>query len=178
MDFKNCYTPCMFGQSLLPFSFMFQIYFFLSNLPCFVFSGKYLRQKRIDFQLPYDILWLWKHDQVINHIVSCLVFLGVSHAHSQLLISSLKMYRPTYMLVSVSEPSLFFYFSFTKGRMSPFIKRSDQVSTQSLSSDSDRMYFLTLIDLCACISLFYWVCYFHFCGQCYPLYALFSKIKC
>uniref|UniRef100_A0A3Q2XDE1 Ash1 (absent, small, or homeotic)-like (Drosophila) n=1 Tax=Haplochromis burtoni TaxID=8153 RepID=A0A3Q2XDE1_HAPBU len=24
---------------------------------------KYLRQKRIDFQLPYDILWLWKHDQ-------------------------------------------------------------------------------------------------------------------
>lgn len=30
----------------------------------FFFSGKYLRQKRIDFQLPYDILWLWKHDQV------------------------------------------------------------------------------------------------------------------
>ena len=28
--------------------------------------GKYLRQKRIDFQLPYDILWLWKHDQVIR----------------------------------------------------------------------------------------------------------------
>ncbi|XP_033980608.1 histone-lysine N-methyltransferase ASH1L isoform X1 [Trematomus bernacchii] len=26
--------------------------------------GKYLRQKRIDFQLPYDILWLWKHDQL------------------------------------------------------------------------------------------------------------------
>ena len=28
--------------------------------------GKYLRQKRIDFQLPYDILWLWKHDQVMS----------------------------------------------------------------------------------------------------------------
>lgn len=27
-------------------------------------SGKYLRQKRIDFQLPYDILWQWKHNQV------------------------------------------------------------------------------------------------------------------
>lgn len=39
------------------------------------FSGKYLRQKRIDFQLPYDILWLWKHDQVIIHVVLfCFVF--------------------------------------------------------------------------------------------------------
>lgn len=37
-----------------------------SDLSCFFFFlGKYLRQKRIDFQLPYDILWLWKHDQVI-----------------------------------------------------------------------------------------------------------------
>ncbi|NXN13670.1 ASH1L methyltransferase, partial [Indicator maculatus] len=27
-------------------------------------SGKYLRQKRIDFQLPYDILWQWKHNQL------------------------------------------------------------------------------------------------------------------
>ncbi|NXX98337.1 ASH1L methyltransferase, partial [Centropus bengalensis] len=27
-------------------------------------GGKYLRQKRIDFQLPYDILWQWKHNQV------------------------------------------------------------------------------------------------------------------
>ncbi|NWV99836.1 ASH1L methyltransferase, partial [Machaerirhynchus nigripectus] len=25
---------------------------------------KYLRQKRIDFQLPYDILWQWKHNQL------------------------------------------------------------------------------------------------------------------
>lgn len=47
-------------------------------------AGKYLRQKRIDFQLPYDILWLWKHDQVNNHTVilcNCfrfiLYFLGV-----------------------------------------------------------------------------------------------------
>lgn len=30
----------------------------------FSFAGKYLRQKRIDFQLPYDILWQWKHNQV------------------------------------------------------------------------------------------------------------------
>lgn len=41
-----------------------------SVLKCLVFFcfflGKYLRQKRIDFQLPYDILWLWKHDQVIH----------------------------------------------------------------------------------------------------------------
>ncbi|KFW80394.1 Histone-lysine N-methyltransferase ASH1L [Manacus vitellinus] len=27
-------------------------------------GGKYLRQKRIDFQLPYDILWQWKHNQL------------------------------------------------------------------------------------------------------------------
>ncbi|NWY94638.1 ASH1L methyltransferase, partial [Loxia curvirostra] len=27
-------------------------------------SWKYLRQKRIDFQLPYDILWQWKHNQL------------------------------------------------------------------------------------------------------------------
>ena len=26
--------------------------------------GKYLRLKRIDFQLPYDVLWLWRHNQV------------------------------------------------------------------------------------------------------------------
>lgn len=30
----------------------------------FLVAGKYLRQKRIDFQLPYDILWQWKHNQV------------------------------------------------------------------------------------------------------------------
>lgn len=48
------------------------IYLFLSKCPVFVFvfSGKYLRQKRIDFQLPYDILWLWKHDQVICQVIS------------------------------------------------------------------------------------------------------------
>ncbi|XP_066529786.1 histone-lysine N-methyltransferase ASH1L [Hoplias malabaricus] len=33
-------------------------------LPAPFHVGKYLRQKRIDFQLPYDILWLWKHDQL------------------------------------------------------------------------------------------------------------------
>lgn len=33
-------------------------------LPAPIHVGKYLRQKRIDFQLPYDILWLWKHDQL------------------------------------------------------------------------------------------------------------------
>ncbi|NWY20867.1 ASH1L methyltransferase, partial [Aphelocoma coerulescens] len=27
-------------------------------------TWKYLRQKRIDFQLPYDILWQWKHNQL------------------------------------------------------------------------------------------------------------------
>uniref|UniRef100_A0A672YUV4 Histone-lysine N-methyltransferase ASH1L-like n=1 Tax=Sphaeramia orbicularis TaxID=375764 RepID=A0A672YUV4_9TELE len=32
--------------------------------PAPIHVGKYLRQKRIDFQLPYDILWLWKHDQL------------------------------------------------------------------------------------------------------------------
>nr|XP_040043729.1 histone-lysine N-methyltransferase ASH1L isoform X1 [Gasterosteus aculeatus aculeatus]XP_040043730.1 histone-lysine N-methyltransferase ASH1L isoform X1 [Gasterosteus aculeatus aculeatus] len=32
--------------------------------PSPIHVGKYLRQKRIDFQLPYDILWLWKHDQL------------------------------------------------------------------------------------------------------------------
>ncbi|XP_077599486.1 histone-lysine N-methyltransferase ASH1L isoform X2 [Stigmatopora nigra] len=32
--------------------------------PAPIHVGKYLRQKRVDFQLPYDILWLWKHDQL------------------------------------------------------------------------------------------------------------------
>ncbi|XP_028316425.1 histone-lysine N-methyltransferase ASH1L isoform X2 [Gouania willdenowi] len=32
--------------------------------PAPIHVGKYLRQKQIDFQLPYDILWLWKHDQL------------------------------------------------------------------------------------------------------------------
>lgn len=45
---------------------MFILNSLTSVLKCLVFLGKYLRQKRIDFQLPYDILWLWKHDQVIN----------------------------------------------------------------------------------------------------------------
>ncbi|KAG9345412.1 hypothetical protein JZ751_009959 [Albula glossodonta] len=31
--------------------------------PAPIHVGKYLRQKRIDFQLPYDILWQWKHNQ-------------------------------------------------------------------------------------------------------------------
>ncbi|KAM8920883.1 histone-lysine N-methyltransferase ASH1L [Pelodytes ibericus] len=33
-------------------------------LPAPIHIGKYLRQKRNDFQLPYDILWQWKHDQL------------------------------------------------------------------------------------------------------------------
>lgn len=66
------------------------ILFFLPKftLLCF-FPGKYLRQKRIDFQLPYDILWLWKHDQVINH-VEHLVSLGFFHTHSKLLMGNFK----------------------------------------------------------------------------------------
>ncbi|XP_059269738.1 histone-lysine N-methyltransferase ASH1L isoform X1 [Mustela nigripes] len=32
--------------------------------PAPIHVGKYLRQKRIDFQLPYDILWQWKHNQL------------------------------------------------------------------------------------------------------------------
>ncbi|XP_075464260.1 histone-lysine N-methyltransferase ASH1L isoform X3 [Ascaphus truei] len=33
-------------------------------LPAPIHIGKYLRQKRNDFQLPYDILWQWKHNQL------------------------------------------------------------------------------------------------------------------
>ncbi|XP_041429947.1 histone-lysine N-methyltransferase ASH1L, partial [Xenopus laevis] len=33
-------------------------------LPVPIHIGKYLRQKRNDFQLPYDILWQWKHNQL------------------------------------------------------------------------------------------------------------------
>ncbi|XP_076137009.1 histone-lysine N-methyltransferase ASH1L-like isoform X3 [Alosa pseudoharengus] len=33
-------------------------------LPAPIHVGKYLRLKRIDFQLPYDIQWLWKHNQL------------------------------------------------------------------------------------------------------------------
>uniref|UniRef100_A0A9J7ZKC1 Ash1 (absent, small, or homeotic)-like (Drosophila) n=1 Tax=Cyprinus carpio carpio TaxID=630221 RepID=A0A9J7ZKC1_CYPCA len=40
--------------------------------PAPIHVGKYLRQKRIDFQLPYDILWLWKHDQTNTLIFSLL----------------------------------------------------------------------------------------------------------
>uniref|UniRef100_A0A8C1GBJ7 Ash1 (absent, small, or homeotic)-like (Drosophila) n=1 Tax=Cyprinus carpio TaxID=7962 RepID=A0A8C1GBJ7_CYPCA len=40
--------------------------------PAPIHVGKYLRQKRIDFQLPYDILWLWKHDQTNALIFSLL----------------------------------------------------------------------------------------------------------
>ncbi|XP_069506134.1 histone-lysine N-methyltransferase ASH1L isoform X2 [Ambystoma mexicanum] len=32
--------------------------------PAPIHVGKYLRQKRIDFQLPYDILWQWKRNQL------------------------------------------------------------------------------------------------------------------
>ncbi|OCT66773.1 hypothetical protein XELAEV_18043024mg [Xenopus laevis] len=35
-----------------------------SLLPAPINIGKYLRQKRNDFQLPYDILWQWKHNQL------------------------------------------------------------------------------------------------------------------
>lgn len=38
------------------------------DLQTFLVSGKYLRQKRIDFQLPYDILWQWKHNQVQDKV--------------------------------------------------------------------------------------------------------------
>lgn len=30
-------------------------------------AGKYLRLKRIHFQLPYDVMWQWQHDQVNEH---------------------------------------------------------------------------------------------------------------
>ncbi|XP_069806925.1 histone-lysine N-methyltransferase ASH1L [Dendropsophus ebraccatus] len=33
-------------------------------LPAPIHIGKYLRHKRCDFQLPYDILWQWKHNQL------------------------------------------------------------------------------------------------------------------
>ncbi|XP_068108690.1 histone-lysine N-methyltransferase ASH1L isoform X2 [Hyperolius riggenbachi] len=33
-------------------------------LPAPIHIGKYLRHKRNDFQLPYDILWQWKHNQL------------------------------------------------------------------------------------------------------------------
>ncbi|XP_069582002.1 histone-lysine N-methyltransferase ASH1L [Ranitomeya imitator] len=33
-------------------------------LPGPIHIGKYLRHKRSDFQLPYDILWQWKHNQL------------------------------------------------------------------------------------------------------------------
>uniref|UniRef100_UPI00358EFC59 histone-lysine N-methyltransferase ASH1L-like isoform X2 n=1 Tax=Myxine glutinosa TaxID=7769 RepID=UPI00358EFC59 len=33
-------------------------------LPPPMHAGKYLRQKRSDFQLPYDILWQWKHNRL------------------------------------------------------------------------------------------------------------------
>uniref|UniRef100_S4RJQ8 Uncharacterized protein n=1 Tax=Petromyzon marinus TaxID=7757 RepID=S4RJQ8_PETMA len=35
-------------------------------LPAPIHVGKYLRQKRIDFQLPYDIDWQWKHFQLLK----------------------------------------------------------------------------------------------------------------
>ncbi|KAM6968062.1 uncharacterized protein FYW47_006756, partial [Aplochiton taeniatus] len=35
-----------------------------SLLPAPIHVGKYLRLKRIDFQLPYDVMWLWRHNQL------------------------------------------------------------------------------------------------------------------
>ncbi|XP_045900416.1 histone-lysine N-methyltransferase ASH1L-like isoform X2 [Micropterus dolomieu] len=35
-----------------------------SLLPAPIHVGKYLRLKRIHFQLPYDVMWLWQHDQL------------------------------------------------------------------------------------------------------------------
>ncbi|AWO96551.1 putative histone-lysine N-methyltransferase ASH1L-like [Scophthalmus maximus] len=32
-------------------------------LPAPIHVGKYLRMKRIHFQLPYDVMWLWQHNQ-------------------------------------------------------------------------------------------------------------------
>ncbi|XP_012994836.2 histone-lysine N-methyltransferase ASH1L isoform X1 [Esox lucius] len=33
-------------------------------LPAPIHVGKYLRMRRIDFQLPYDVMWLWSHNQL------------------------------------------------------------------------------------------------------------------
>ncbi|XP_028281040.1 histone-lysine N-methyltransferase ASH1L-like isoform X2 [Parambassis ranga] len=35
-----------------------------SLLPAPIHVGKYLRLKRIHFQLPYDVMWLWQHNQL------------------------------------------------------------------------------------------------------------------
>ncbi|XP_054638887.1 histone-lysine N-methyltransferase ASH1L-like isoform X2 [Dunckerocampus dactyliophorus] len=35
-----------------------------SLLPAPIHVGKYLRLKRINFQLPYDVMWLWQHSQL------------------------------------------------------------------------------------------------------------------
>ncbi|KAM6995413.1 histone-lysine N-methyltransferase ASH1L-like isoform 1-T2 [Tautogolabrus adspersus] len=35
-----------------------------SLLPAPIHVGKYLRLKRIHFQLPYDVMWLWEHDKL------------------------------------------------------------------------------------------------------------------
>ncbi|XP_061530157.1 histone-lysine N-methyltransferase ASH1L-like isoform X2 [Phycodurus eques] len=35
-----------------------------SLLPAPIHVGKYLRMKRIHFQLPYDVMWLWQHNQL------------------------------------------------------------------------------------------------------------------
>ncbi|CAG11847.1 unnamed protein product [Tetraodon nigroviridis] len=37
-----------------------------SLLPAPIHVGKYLRLKRIHFQLPYDVMWQWQHDQKEN----------------------------------------------------------------------------------------------------------------
>lgn len=35
-----------------------------SLLPAPMHVGKYLRLKRIHFQLPYDVMWLWQHNKL------------------------------------------------------------------------------------------------------------------
>ncbi|XP_029958277.1 histone-lysine N-methyltransferase ASH1L-like isoform X2 [Salarias fasciatus] len=35
-------------------------------LPAPMHVGKYLRLKRIHFQLPYDVMWLWQHNQLLR----------------------------------------------------------------------------------------------------------------
>lgn len=62
-------VPCQ-NYGSVPVNVLICEYERMTYKPFFFFSGKYLRQKRIDFQLPYDILWQWKHNQVQNKNVT------------------------------------------------------------------------------------------------------------
>lgn len=136
----------------LPSSRTFQFNF----LPCFVFSGKYLRQKRIDFQLPYDILWLWKHDQVINLVEDQVVFRVFPCSLGIILTACFKRDGPVKLHISMCFRLLNAFISTIVFGVFQLYKRPDVPLYKKIrSSEYSASVIWSVINLCTCISVLY-----------------------